>query len=168
MSIRDRSARLPRRTAHQVVFALLILVFEFNARVVNERRARSFYLMVTIGSHGPFDYVEHEVFGAPGVLGRYTNSINHVDGQLRAFLQGIRGSYLVVLYGDHSAFVSTADYSSVTNGVGYVPGFVFLLDDGEIRRPQLAEELPAGGADRSIASLYWLIRNSAVDGCEGA
>ncbi len=139
---------------------------DFNSAVINGRSTQSFYLMITIGSHGPFDFVEHEVFSVPGILGRYANTINHVDGQLSAFLAGVRGSYLVVIYGDHAASVTTPEYSSAIDGVGYVPGFIFLLDDGEASKPRFVDAPPQGSANPTIASFYWLLRNSAIEGCK--
>jgi hypothetical protein len=139
---------------------------EFNARFLNQRSARSFYLMITVSSHGPFDYVEHRAFEGDELAVKYMNSINYVDEQLGRFLRGLRGQYLVLVYGDHSAGLRTPEYSSESRGGTFVPGFVFLLDDGVVHQPRVIGEVPAEtelGAP--LRSLYWVVKRSGMEGC---
>lgn len=145
--------------------------FEFNGRFLNGRRERSFYLMITVSSHGPFDFVEHDAFDTGTLAGRYMNSMHYVDEQLRLFLASLTGRHLVFLYGDHTANIRTPEYASDRGDGGQVPLFVFMLDDGVAARPEILGQPPAAPDPTPplpLRSLYWIIRRSAIDGCEAA
>jgi phosphoglycerol transferase MdoB-like AlkP superfamily enzyme len=100
------------------------------------------YFMITLSSHGPFDYVEHGAYEGKDIATKYFNSLNYVDGALSGFFPTLRGRYLVLMYGDHTAGLDRDFYRSRENGKEYVPGFVFLLNDGKIRKPA-AERIPS-------------------------
>lgn len=137
----------------------------WNAEVVNRQRRRAFYLLITLSSHGPFDLVDHARFPARTLAGRYFNAINYVDLNVRRFVESLGGRHLVFLYGDHAANIRSAEYSSADAGGLYVPLFVFLLDDGEVRSPALVGDTAEASQPLPLRSLYWLIRRSALDGC---
>ena len=94
-----------------------------------------FHLLISLSSHGPYNFVIHNAFQGNDLASRYFNSMNYVDGVLAEFFQRLRGNYLVILYGDHAANIKSAAYRSREGGKEFVPGMIFLLQDGYIRKP---------------------------------
>lgn len=120
-----------------------------------------FLFLITLSSHGPFDFVKHQTFHQPGLAGKYFNAIHYVDGALQTFLTSLKGSYLVILYGDHSANVQNGTYSSRSGNEEYVPGMFFILKDGRMNALEASgsrENLLNGEFD--IRSLYEFARVS--------
>jgi hypothetical protein len=120
-----------------------------------------FALVITNTSHVPFDFVTHEVFPGRGLLTRYFNAINYTDAGLEEFFSSLPGCYVVVVYGDHSAAVEDQSYTSRDHdGVGYVPGFVSILEDGRFSRPRCSGWPPAPYPHPDLRSLHRLVRES--------
>jgi hypothetical protein len=111
-------------------------LFAFARQVINRREGRlHFFFLITLTSHIPFDFVEHKCFDGPDLVTAYFNAIHYTDQALEAFFSSLEGRFLVILYGDHCANVANAEYDSRENGREFVAGFIFLVQDGEVRRP---------------------------------
>lgn len=116
--------------------------FRYSKRLIEEHNGvPRFYFLITLSSHGPFDFVENPVFTGSDLVTRYFNAINYVDGALEEFLTTLKGRYLVILYGDHSANVRSEWYRSSEGGKEYVPGLIFIAENGQFRPPPLEGDL---------------------------
>lgn len=99
-------------------------VLEFSARMLREDDGRVLHFVITLTSHGPFNFLEpaeRELFAEPSsVRERYLNSMRYVDTQLRAYISSLPADTLVVLYGDHASHVDFGQ-ESVAHGSEFVP-----------------------------------------------
>ncbi len=128
------------------------IFFDGTKRLIEvDEPGRSFYFLVTLSTHYPFDYVEHDGFAGSSRARRYFNAIHFLDRALERFLGNLKGDYLVLLYGDHGASISTADYRSSDGEREPVPAFVFGLVNGRIEPPEIEIE-PKDGLD--LRALY--------------
>lgn len=93
-------------------------------RKPSEERRRLHYI-ITLTSHQPFTYLEpvERTFlpGASGMLDRYLDSINFVDRQLAAYVDGLAQGTLVVIFGDHRAMVDYGGEAGVDDSAEHVP-----------------------------------------------
>jgi len=122
--------------------------------------APRFYFLITLSSHGPFNFVENPVFRGSDLVAQYFNAINYVDDALREFLTTLKGRYLVILYGDHSANVRNRWYRSNDGEREYVPGLIFIAENGEFCRPSLMGDGSSLHADTlDIRSLHYFARS---------
>jgi len=131
------------------------LFFQKSKRIIEGNLGRGhMYFLITLSSHGPFDFVQNGVFAGSDMASRYFDSINYVDKALEQFLT-LKGRYLVILYGDHSANVEDKSYSSRQGEKEFVPALIFFLEDGRASKPRVigdASNLLTGTLD--IRSLY--------------
>lgn len=137
------------------------LFFDHSRKLIEEHSGvPRFYFLITLSSHGPFNFVENPVFSGSDIVTRYFNAINYVDAALGQFLTTLKGRYLVILYGDHAANVHNEWYRSNEGNTEYVPGFIFLAENGQFSRPPCEGDLvglDAGTLD--IRSLHYLARS---------
>jgi lipoteichoic acid synthase len=116
----------------------------------------SVYFLITLSSHGPFNYIDNPVFPASDLTGKYLNSINYVDRCLEDFFHRLPGNILVIVYGDHSAGVGNQEYSSKEGKEEYVPAMIFIRQDDRNVIPVIqgdASNLLTGRMD--IRSLHY-------------
>jgi len=132
------------------------LFFKESLHILNERKASpGFYFFITLSSHGPFDLVENRLFPGKSLTEKYFNAINYVDRALKMFFSGLKGNYLVVIYGDHSAGIGDTEYDSLTEGKEFVPCFIFELSDGSFEKPSV-DKIPTDlmSGNYKTAALY--------------
>lgn len=110
--------------------------FANNAQqILNYKDKPTLFFMITLSSHAPFNFVENRVFEHSGIVYDYFNVINYADQCVSRFIKALPGKHLVIIYGDHSANIISDVYNSRIDGKEAVPGFVFLVKDGEIQNP---------------------------------
>jgi hypothetical protein len=95
-------------------------------------------LIVTLSSHTPFNFVDNGFMPGADIRSRYLTSINYADHELGQFIERLSGKHLVVLWGDHES--GTLDEEAASRGASkeYVPGFVFMVNDGKSERLQMS------------------------------
>jgi phosphoglycerol transferase MdoB-like AlkP superfamily enzyme len=119
------------------------LFFQQSNNIISKPTGKpDFYFLITLSSHGPFNFVEHHVFEGSDMMSRYFNSLNYVDSAVFDFLRSLRGDYLVLIYGDHTAGLRTQEYESRENGFEYVPGYICFVRNGRISKP-LIKSVPS-------------------------
>jgi len=130
---------------------------ETNLRVIQATQRPTLFFMITLSSHAPFTWVQHQVFPGRGVEVDYLNAIHYTDQCMEQFIKGLPGRHLVVLYGDHASNVYGPRYNSRPHGKEYVPGMVFLKDASGIHAPWKPgghQATPPGNFDiRSLGAL---------------
>lgn len=82
-------------------------LFDVAASRLLGRKGKVFQFLITLTSHGPFDYLEpedEELFPrATSLRQRYLNSMRYVDRALEAFHARLPEGTLLVIYGDHES-----------------------------------------------------------------
>jgi phosphoglycerol transferase MdoB-like AlkP superfamily enzyme len=117
------------------------MFFQQSTRFISGNNGkRECYFLITLSSHGPFNFVPPQAYSGTDLASKYFNSLNYVDSAISDFVRHLRGSYLILMYGDHTAGLETDFYHSRENGKEYIPGFVFLLRDGKIVKPEAEVE----------------------------
>src|SRR5690606_27869163 len=105
-------------------------VLEVAARRLLAREGKTFQFIITLTSHGPFDYLdpeEEELFpGASSVRQRYLNSMRYVDRALESFYSRLPEGTLIVIYGDHESATEPPRTDAAGRRVEYVPYLVHL------------------------------------------
>ena len=115
---------------------------------------RSVKLIVTLSSHTPFNFVDNGFMPGADVRSRYLTSINYADHELGRFIERLSGKHLVVLWGDHESGALDAEAASHGASEEYVPGFVFMVNDGKVEKLVVSADARALLSGRfEIASL---------------
>lgn len=115
---------------------------------------RSVKLIVTLSSHTPFNFVDNGFIPGADVRSRYLTSINYADHELGRFIERLRGKHLVVLWGDHESGVLDGEAANHGASEEYVPGFVFMVNDGKVEKLDMSADARALLSGRfEIASL---------------
>lgn len=99
---------------------------------INKTKDSQLFLLMTLTSHVPFNFVDNNVFSRSDLVGRYFNSINYTDKALRDFVGSLKGRNLFIVFGDHPSGVRGPGYSSFTKGEGFIPGMIFSAQDGRL------------------------------------
>lgn len=115
---------------------------------------RSVKLIVTLSSHTPFNFVDNGFIPGTDTRSRYLTSINYADHELGRFIERLSGKHLVVVWGDHESGALEAEATSHGGTEEYVPGFVFMVNDGKVEKLDMSADARALLSGRfEIASL---------------
>ncbi|HLV61586.1 MAG TPA: LTA synthase family protein, partial [Fredinandcohnia sp.] len=100
------------------------------ARRLVAHEGKIFQFVITLTSHGPFDYLDpkdEELFpGATALRQRYLNSMRYVDRALQAFYERLPEGTLLVVYGDHESGTEPPRKDAAGRRVEIVPYLVHL------------------------------------------
>jgi phosphoglycerol transferase MdoB-like AlkP superfamily enzyme len=121
--------------------------FDYNAKFINKNTKPTLFFMITLSSHAPFNWVKDAIFPSGDMVFDYLNSIHYTDRSLERFFSQLQGKHLVMIYGDHTSGVQNEIYNYKPDGHEYVPGMLFLLDNGKIGVPEdscLPDDLQSG------------------------
>lgn len=91
------------------------LVLEFASWLLQEKREEKLFLfLITATTHEPF--IRHSGKDIrpdeKSKFDRYGNAMNELDGYLRRFYENLPDGTLLVLYGDHPAYIRSDEYKS--------------------------------------------------------
>lgn len=90
-------------------------LLEFASWLLREKRGeRNFLFVVTATTHEPFKrHFERKIRPAErSKFDRYVNAMNELDGYLRRFYESLPDGTLLILYGDHPAYIRSKEYNS--------------------------------------------------------
>jgi hypothetical protein len=91
---------------------------------------RGYFFAITLDTHAPFQNLEPqemEVFPQPAnPAERYLNSLRHLDKCLREFIGQLPSGTTVLMYGDHTTSMASAEFQSdVVDGKEYVVCLIY-------------------------------------------
>ena len=102
------------------------------AETINSTDKSQMFLLMTLTSHVPFRFVDHQAFVGNDLVTNYFNAINYTDEAIGELVRSLKGRNLFMIYGDHLAGISRQSYSSYNDEEGFIPGLIFAAEDGEI------------------------------------
>ena len=93
------------------------LVLEFASWLLREKHGKGekvFLFLITATTHEPFKkHLEKNIRpDEKSKFDRYGNAMNELDGHLRRFYESLPDGTLLVLYGDHPAYIRSDEYNS--------------------------------------------------------
>jgi len=96
-----------------------------------ETEEKQFSLIITATSHVPFRYTptKYREFykGNNDLVPSYLDSIHYVDSAIGAFVDALPSGTIVVIYGDHGAYVGSDEYGYQNRKYDGVPLVPFLI-----------------------------------------
>lgn len=108
------------------------LLLSAAANMINHTNKPQLFLLMTLTSHVPFGFVEHDVFARGDTVGRYFDAINYTDEAIKHLIVNLEGRNVFMIYGDHLSGISGDSYSSFSGEEGFVPGLIFAAEDGQV------------------------------------
>ena len=110
-------------------------LFRLSAEQLRASPGRMFHLLITLDTHMPFDQIddsEKEIFpGSHDLAENYFNSLRVLDRNLARYVAELPSDTLLVIYGDHSTQVRSAEFAPSRQGPAeYVACLVYDKSGG--------------------------------------